>query len=162
MAISDDGHFCAGIGADGHIEVGDPAGDQLHGKLFPLAKAVSIDLAPDGRWLAVGTVSGDVELRPRTGPDAFALRPIVLSGHSRPVGAVAFSPDGRRLLSVGGDARMIIWTVESEPARLLVLSLRSAAGARDLMPSQLRFAPDGGQLGVLTSEGRLRLFDLRE
>ena len=57
---------------------------------------------------------------------------------------------------------MIIWTVEPEPARLLVLSLRSAAGDRDLMPSQLRFAPDGGHLGILTSEGRLRLFDLRE
>ncbi len=161
VAISDDGHLCAGLTADGPIEVGDPTGDKLPAKLLPLRQAISIDLAPDGRWLAVGTVSGDVELRRLTAPDAVAAEPIVLSGHSRPVDAVAFSPDGRRLLSVGGDARMIIWTVEPEPARLLVLSLRAPSGAHDLMPSQLRFAPDDGHLGVLTSEGRLRLFDLR-
>ena len=55
---------------------------------------------------------------------------------------------------------MIIWTVESEPASVLALSLRTPTAAHYLMPSQLRFVPDGGHLGVLTSEARSRLSDL--
>jgi WD40 repeat protein len=80
----------------------------------------------DGRWFALGTAEGRVEIR-----DFPALRPVAQwdSEHGR-IRTVAFSPDGRRLaVGDGGGAR--VWDVEqrtfitprlSHPAAVVAMS----------------------------------------
>jgi WD40 repeat protein len=87
------------------------------GKIYALA------LSPDGRWLAVGGwLSGTLEeicairLYDFTTGNLVAL----LKGHSNVVFGLAFSPDGKRLISGSGDNTAIIWDVDgprSSPGR---------------------------------------------
>jgi WD40 repeat protein len=76
-------------------------------------------LSPDGRWLAAGGF-----MAPEFGVRAvevgiirlydFATGKLVtlLKGHTNSVAALAFSPDGKRLISGGLDNSAIIWDVE--------------------------------------------------
>src|SRR5204862_1704850 len=76
----------------------------------------SIALAPDGRTLATGDQDGTIRLRdPETGQVALSLR-----GHEFSVYFLAFSPDGRRLASVGHRVlppplrgEVLLWEIDS-------------------------------------------------
>jgi RNA polymerase sigma factor (sigma-70 family) len=62
--------------------------------------------SPDSRTLATGE-SGEVRLW-----DVATLKPIVsFKGHTGDVEALAFSPDGRRLVSSGDDTTLLVWDV---------------------------------------------------
>jgi len=71
-------------------------------------------LSPDGRWLAVGGFLHD-ERDPATGAAvrlydfASGRLEALLKGHSNVIWALAFSPDGRRLISGSFDKTAIVW-----------------------------------------------------
>jgi WD40 repeat protein len=69
-----------------------------------------------GRRLPSGeTAPEPVEPKPALPPiQARKMRSNVLSGHTKYVWSVAFSPDGRRLVSGSDDGSVIVWDVESE------------------------------------------------
>jgi hypothetical protein len=67
-----------------------------------------VTFSPDSRWLATGARSSrSVCIRETaTGREALAL-----TGHSKGVGAAAFSPDGRRLATASNDTTILIWNL---------------------------------------------------
>jgi WD40 repeat protein len=71
------------------------------------ARVVSLALSPDGRLLAVGQNNGIAVYDPATGREVAPFKPT-----PAPVPAVAFSSDGRRLVSSGAsDPAIKVWDV---------------------------------------------------
>ncbi len=71
-------------------------------------------------------------------PNAQTPQLVVLSGHTAPVEAVAFSPDGQRIASTGRDGRIILWDVETSTIHR---QWADSCGAKSIA-----FSPDGETL----------------
>ena len=63
--------------------------------------------SPDGRFLAAGTVQGEVAFWDTTTGNLVALSP----AHSGAIWAICFTPDGRSLVSAGNDGTLKIHPV---------------------------------------------------
>lgn len=64
-------------------------------------------MSPDGQWLAGGTREGTIELWSTVS----GQRLVTLSGHTAPVCELAFSRDGRRLVSAGDNEALRLWAL---------------------------------------------------
>jgi WD40 repeat protein len=125
------------------------AGDE--GKIFATA------LSADGRWLAAGgwmdvqtarvPCCGDIRLYDFATGKLVAL----LKGHANIVVSLAFSPDGKRLISGGWDNEALIWDVEG---RKLLHRLRGHTAAIQATA----FTPDGQRVVTGSNDTTLRLW----
>jgi WD40 repeat protein len=114
------------------------------GKIFAMA------LSSDGRWLATGGwFPGSEAIRLYD----FAAGNLVtlLKGHTNVVSSLAFSPDGKRLISSDVDALAIIWDVEG---RKLLHRLQGHAGEI----YGVAFTPDGERAATASNDTTLRLW----
>jgi len=96
---------------------------------------------PDEGWVRIWNVgNGKMEM---------TLRGDIESGR---VYAVAYSPDGHRLASLGGDEKLRLWdTVSGQEA----LTIRA-----ETTPSySMSFSPDGRYIAFVTREGMVRMLD---
>jgi WD40 repeat protein len=66
-------------------------------------------LSPDGQWLAGGTDEGTIALWNTAGGELLAT----LSGHEAAINDMAFSLDGRRLVSAGAKEALRLWELPS-------------------------------------------------
>jgi RNA polymerase sigma factor (sigma-70 family) len=102
---------------DGSVEVWDPvAGEFLRRFAAPppspgISRAMSLAVSPDGRLLAAaeGTISSPAIVWVYETASGRVVKK--LAGHSHWVNDLAFSPDGRRLVSVSADATGLVWDV---------------------------------------------------
>ncbi len=115
LALSPDGTLLAVCGWQKAITLLDPATGTEHGRIP--ADADALAFSPDGRLLAFGGVDGDVHLLDletraeqatfhahQTGRDA-------KGSFARGVSALVFAPDGRTLVSGGGDTTVLVLEV---------------------------------------------------
>jgi WD40 repeat protein len=82
--------------------------------------------------------------------------PLMLTGQESQAHALAFSPDGRRLASAGGDGGLRVWDI-SQP-RLLPLKLH----AHELGARSVAFSRDGARLATVGADSSVRIWDLRD
>jgi WD40 repeat protein len=168
LAFTPDGKQLVSAGDDKVIRVWDwqarkivrtirgQVGPGPEGAIFGMA------LSPDRRWLAVGGFMaegfgvrdddvGDIRLYDFSSGKLAAL----LKGHMNIVSGIAFSPDGKLLISGSADGSAIIWDVEK---RALRHKLRGdAAGSYVVV-----FTPDGAR-AVSGSEGTtLKLWSVKD
>jgi len=89
------------------------------------------------------TASWDTTLRLWTVPGGAELR--TLRGHAGPVTAVAFSPDGARLVSGGEDRRVVVWPLMTRAAGCAFQVQPAVVSALAYAPAGSVFASAGGR-----------------
>jgi WD40 repeat protein/tRNA A-37 threonylcarbamoyl transferase component Bud32 len=88
----------------------------------------------------------------------FAGGQVTLYGHVGRVAAVAFSPDGTRLASAGGDGMLRVWEVATG-AELFARRGRAARPDAPAGLSAVAYSPDGRRLATTGADETLRLWD---
>jgi WD40 repeat protein len=162
VAYSPDGNFLASAGHDRTVKLWDPDFGRLEATLLGHADWVrSVAFSPGGQSLASGGEDGAVflwpgalDVRDAAGPTGgLELRGHRAVGrHPRRVTQVAFTPDGRALLSAGWDGTVRVWDVAS--------GRRQAAFDWQIgRVHALALAPDG-LTAAAAGDGRIVVWDL--
>ena len=105
--------------------------------------------SPEGRWFAAGGVSSVLMLVEVASRQTRQIP----RAHPTQVNALAFSPDGRRLITSGtaGNDTLKVWDVES--GRDI-----AALSGKPSFFDYVGFSPDGNSLYAVSSEGTVLLW----
>jgi WD40 repeat protein/tRNA A-37 threonylcarbamoyl transferase component Bud32 len=151
VALSSGGRRVAAVGRDGIVRVWEVATGK---SLFTLEKRNaapnSVAFSPDGPWLAV-TDNTRATIHDETGKEVVSF-----AGHGKPVIAVAFSPDGQRVVSAGLDRTVRIWGASSaKEQHQLTIPPRAPQVV------QLHFMTDGQHVILTDVSGGLKVWQLQ-
>jgi WD40 repeat protein len=123
--------------------------DVASGEQLLSAQGAPLAYSPDGRWLAAQAADSQTVLLLDARTHETAAR---FSGHEKPVGSAAFSPDSRRLASCSLDRTVRVWQVESGECQVL-------RGHTDEVFAAA-FHPDGRRLATGGRDRAVWLWDL--
>jgi len=142
LRFSPDGSILAVGYTDGWIRVYSPFNGEMLGVLDGRSSALLF--SPDGGLLAGGPLNGTVRIYELNQGQYFDL----MGGHIDSVTGLAFSPDGRTLLSGGRDCRISIWDMDgrfrrqnlnpggTDPFQIIELEQCSLTGNQYLLANQ--------------------------
>ena len=121
-------------------------------------------LSPDGKILAVGgifaPVGADFEEVLNAGINMGVIRLYdfvsgtmvgVLKGHTSPVNALAFSPDGRLLASIAWDLSIRVWDLKQRRTLQVLGDTESGVTTIQGMSARIAFSPDGQRLASVSA-----------
>ena len=142
---SDDEHIVDW--GDGGIQLRDAAEGTIAARLGARAgTATAAGMSHDGKWVIGGDANGLVRIWSAAGG-----RPrIILRGHTEQVNGVAFSRDGRRVVTAADDGRVIVWNLADQTKAAVMTHggrLNTAA-----------FSPDGKRVLSAGADGHVRIW----
>ena len=108
VTTAPDGEIAA-AGADGRVYFLSPSGKRVDAAQALLTPVVALAISRDGASIAVAGITGAVALIDRNSRSVIRT----LAGRGVPVWALAFLPDGRTLLTAGGDRTIRRWDAET-------------------------------------------------
>jgi WD40 repeat protein len=154
LAVAPDGQTLASAGAT--ITLWDPASGARKGELPGREGDVALALrfAPDGRHLAVGRRSHQVEIW-----DIDRGKLLHTLPHPAPVYAIAYSPKGDIVVAGGGN-KISFFDAEAGRQLKVMDSNKDGPPAHQPLVAALAFAPDGKTLAVSCYDGVIHLVDV--
>ena len=114
VAASDDGKLVVSGSADASVRGFDPDGGKELWKWAARKAACGVSIRKGNKHVAVGLADGGLTILDVTGATPKELSS--LGAHTAGVACVAFSADGNRLASVGGDGAIRVWSVAENGA----------------------------------------------
>jgi TRAP-type C4-dicarboxylate transport system substrate-binding protein/Tol biopolymer transport system component len=113
------------------------------------AEIYDIDISPDGKYLATGSVDTTARLW-----DLATGEPIrTFSGHTGAIDGIAFSPDGKTLVTGSADHTARLWDVMSGETIRVLSGHTAEVGA-------VEFSPDGQTIVSTSGDQTARLWDV--
>jgi WD40 repeat protein len=155
IAISRDGKRVGTMDSDGLLTVwnADSGAPDAQARVnMEQSWFASLTFSPDGTLVAIGTGNGTVQLMDSA---RLTARGPPLADSSRAVFAIAFSPDGKFLLSAGGDNLIHVWDVKAG------IEVAALSGHNSAI-SSLAFSSDGKMLVSASDRGVMILWDFTE
>jgi WD40 repeat protein len=162
IAFTPDGSQLVSGSGDKTIRVWDVAAGKplrtIRGEAAPGSAGgiYAIALSPDGKWLAAGgwmKIPGEPGHHIRLYDFASGKLVALLKGHADVVHSLAFSPDGRNLISGSADKTAIVWDMTTREAR------HRLEGHKDDIHA-VGFSPDGTRAVTGSNDHDLRLWSV--
>ena len=157
LAISPDGQTVAAGDSGGSITFWDVATRNVRHRIAGDGpdQIYAVGYSPDGKLLAWAEMGGGVVLW-NLAEDREAA---VLQGHRGPAGSLAFSPDGKTLVSGGGsgDATLRIWDVATRKERVVVPATDPIGPINAVASS-----PDGKTIAATAGDAGVKLYDMAD
>jgi WD40 repeat protein/serine/threonine protein kinase len=156
QVFSQDGKMLAAAGANNTVKVWDvTTGKELHTLTGHTRLVVSVAFSPDGHWIASGAQGGEVRVwEAQSGREVLTLRAVSPYG----VAHIAFSPDGKRLVSFGTSLNLGVLNVWDAANGRALLSIASHVGEIKRVTG-LAFSPHGNCLAIAFLDKTVSLWD---
>ncbi|MGH7869490.1 MAG: WD40 repeat domain-containing protein, partial [Candidatus Dormibacteraceae bacterium] len=161
VKFSLDGRTLASRGADRRILVWDLRTGRKSGELVVKDPFLNFALSPDGKMVATGSVEGVGDFM--LWDVGTSNRVAVLTGHEDAVSDLAFSPDGKVLVSASHDGSLFLWDVDNRDRIGAPLRGHSNSIGIDYPALVLgvAFSGSGDSMVSAGTDGHVVLWDLR-
>ncbi len=152
VIVNKDGKKMYSAGSDGKILEWDLDGKSKTPKMLidnPFTNRI-LALSPDGKWLAAGGETNDIQL---FGLSQTQAEPKILKGHKGPVSSMSFLKDNSGFISTGSDSLIAKWNVNSDVFTKLVKSNSKI--------KTIALSSNGNNIAGINSKGQIVIWDVK-
>ncbi|KAB5581153.1 putative WD-repeat protein [Coniochaeta sp. 2T2.1] len=159
VALSPDGKTVVSAAADTTVRLWDVVTGELKQTLECYDYVNAVVISPDGKTIVSASEDGIVRLwdAATSGEKRTFETPQWVEGHSgryNSINALAFSPDGKTVVSGSEDAKVRLWNGNSGKIKQTFEGHYDSVGA-------VAFSPDGKTIASASFDGTVRLWDAR-